>query len=572
MESLSEKSEPVSLSGDASSPKTEVTVQTQEVRRDLGDISDGNAPPKPSLSSPQLVGLVIMNVIGSYVSGYDVSNLANIQAPVYQAFGHIELLSWVSVAYALANAATIPFFRKIAGFCPLRPLACFSLLAFIVGAAICGAAPSIVVLIVGRALNGVGAAGVYQVNQYYNVTFCRPADLPRMQSLVGLCWALGILSGPAIGGAFAANPHATWRWAFYINLPLCLPLFPLLLLIPPLSLAPSTPRLTSLLALDWAGFLLHSLSLTLLSLSLLLSGTHFPWLSAATIALWTTTLVTLLLYATQQTLPLLTTAPARLLPLPLLRNRTTILTALGTCTSSTTYALTMYYTPLFFSFARGAAPLATATHLLPFIATLIVAVLLAGALLPAVRYYKAYYLAAGVLYIAGGALLATVTPATPDAAIMGYLAVLGFATGLTWQTALGITGAVLPDEGGQKLDAAALQSMAQLVPVVVALGVAGCVYQNRGLSVVRAAVAGREGFATEEEIREALAGLASAVFEAGRGGEVVTRVVEGLTGVITGLFWIVVAVGGGCFAAGLGMRWEALEFGKRRRGGEDVEE
>ncbi|KAK3319875.1 major facilitator superfamily domain-containing protein [Cercophora scortea] len=570
MESPSEKSKPVSLSGDASSQKTEITVQALEVSRNVGDTSDGNAPPKPSLSSPQLAALIVMNIIGSYVSGYDVSNLANIQAPVYQAFGHIELLPWVSVAYALANAATIPFFRKIAGFCPLRPLACFALLAFIVGAAICGAAPTIIVLIVGRALNGVGAAGVYQVNQYYNVTFCRPADLPRMQSLVGLCWALGILSGPAIGGAFAANPHATWRWAFYINLPLCLPLLPLLPLIPALSLSPSTPLLTSLLSLDWAGFLLHSFSLTLLSLSLLLSGTHFPWLSPATITLWTATLLSLLLYTTQQTLPLLTTPATRLLPIPLLRNRTTLLTALGTCTSSTTYAITMYYTPLFFSFARGAPPLATATHLLPFIAALILAVLLSGALLPTIRYYKLYYLAAGTLYILAGALLALTTPTTPDATIMGYLTILGFATGLTWQTALGITGTVLRDES-QKFDAAALQSMAQLVPVVVALVVAGCVYQNRGLSVVRAAVAGREGFATEEEIREALAGLASPVFEERRDREVVGRVVEGLTGVITGLFWIVVVVGGGCFGAGLGMRWEALDFRRRGRSG-DVEE
>ncbi|KAK0634569.1 major facilitator superfamily domain-containing protein [Bombardia bombarda] len=515
---------------------------------------------RAGLSSTQFLAIVFMNIIGSYVSGYDVSNLANIQAPIYEAFGHIELLSWVSVAYSLANAATVPVVRKIATMIPLRPLAFVSLLSFVVGATICGAAPSIRVLIVGRVLNGMGAAGVYQVNQYYNVSFCKPAELARMQSLVGLCWALGIISGPIIGGAFADNPHATWRWAFYINLPLCAIIFPTLLFIPSLSLAPATtPLLARLSTFDYAGALLHIASLSLLSITLLFSGSIWPWSSAPTIALWILTTLVLLAYLTQQSLSLLTTPHNRIMPVHLLTHRTAALTAVGTAASATTYAVTMYYSPLFFAFARGHSPLGAAVRLLPFICVLIVFIVLSGGLLPAARYYAPYYLAAGALYVVGGALLATaVGTDTDEARVMGFAAILGAATGLTWQTALGVTGVVLPGVE-DRFDAAALQSMAQLVPVVVSLSIAGCVYQNLGFSVLKEAV-GPLGFG-DGEIREALAGVASRVLrDAGDDGRVVRLAVEGLTRVITSLFWIVVAMGVVCFGAACGMRWEALDF------------
>jgi len=82
---------------------------------------------------------------------------------VYKAFGHIDLLPWVAVSYSLANASTIPIARKAATFFDLRPFLFISLTLFVVGAAICGAAPDIKVLIVGRVLNGIGAAAVYQM-------------------------------------------------------------------------------------------------------------------------------------------------------------------------------------------------------------------------------------------------------------------------------------------------------------------------------------------------------------------------------------------------------------------------
>lgn len=95
--------------------------------------------------------------------GYDVSNVANIQVPVYEAFGHIELLPWIALAYSLINVATIPLFRKLTGFLELKLVSFIAVFVLIVGSALCGAAPNINTVIAGRALIGIGAAGCYQM-------------------------------------------------------------------------------------------------------------------------------------------------------------------------------------------------------------------------------------------------------------------------------------------------------------------------------------------------------------------------------------------------------------------------
>ena len=160
-------------------PETGTSVTSQETGAPPEAVAE-DAHPRDQLPAWRFSAIVVMNILGAYISGlfssilcslkiadlllgYDVSNLANIQPSVYDAFGQIQLLPWVAVAYSLANAASVPVFRRVAAFCELRSLGSVSLALFVVGAALCGAAPTIEALIVGRALNGIGAAGVYQV-------------------------------------------------------------------------------------------------------------------------------------------------------------------------------------------------------------------------------------------------------------------------------------------------------------------------------------------------------------------------------------------------------------------------
>lgn len=94
--------------------------------------------------------------------GYDVSNVANIQAPVFNDFGHIELLPWVGLSYSVCNVAVVPLARKLTKFAEFKMLCISSLSFLIAGSALAGAASNIQSVIAGRALMAIGASVIYQ--------------------------------------------------------------------------------------------------------------------------------------------------------------------------------------------------------------------------------------------------------------------------------------------------------------------------------------------------------------------------------------------------------------------------
>lgn len=96
-------------------------------------------------------------------TGYDTSNVANIQVPIYQTFGHIEILPWITLTFSLTSVAVIPVIRKLTSFLNLKHVGLVSCLLVCSGSAIAGAAPNIQSVIVGRAFLGVSSAALYQV-------------------------------------------------------------------------------------------------------------------------------------------------------------------------------------------------------------------------------------------------------------------------------------------------------------------------------------------------------------------------------------------------------------------------
>ena len=94
------------------------------------------------------------------IIGYDLSNTANIQATIYEAMGHIEIFSWITLGYCVGIAAVVPLARRLSEIFDIRAMMIASIVVFMVGVAVTGSASNIGAVIAGRALNGVGAAGV----------------------------------------------------------------------------------------------------------------------------------------------------------------------------------------------------------------------------------------------------------------------------------------------------------------------------------------------------------------------------------------------------------------------------
>ncbi|OTA70417.1 MFS general substrate transporter [Hypoxylon sp. EC38] len=471
-------------------------------------------------------------------SGYDVSNVANIQPSIYRAFGHIELLSWVALSYSVCSIALIPLGRKLFQFGDFKTLYLGGVLFLIAGSVISGAAHNIWGVIAGRIVVALGSSTIYQGILSFNIIFTYPYELGLVQGSSGACFAIGLVLGPVVGGAFAVNNHATWRWAFYLVIPLCVISLVLQALFFPRYLW------TNIKGVDWIGNILH------IGVCMFLGSTETLGINAA-IATW--------VIFTIQAYHIGTTTENRLLsPFSILENRTVLLAWICTICGATSYGTILNYLPIYFAFNRGLSPLAAAVRLLPFIGVFIFTIILCGGLLPAVRFYKPFFIAGSALLLIGGGLLQTLNTGTSQAAVMGFEVVVAAGLGILWQLAVPVCSTFLHDTE-DRLNLALLSNMATLGGIAVALSIAGMVYQGTGFQSLKDALSDR-GF-SDIDIRELLAGVDSPVLANGD-PEILRLTLEAITEAIKDCFSIMIASGGLSLLAACSMKWEALEFKK----------
>ncbi|KAI0202040.1 major facilitator superfamily domain-containing protein [Astrocystis sublimbata] len=500
--------------------------------------------------------LVASNIL-SLINGYDVSNIANIQGPVYEAFGDIHLLPWLALSYSICNVVATPLARKLFKFYDIKVLTLSGLVLLIAGNALAGAASSLLLLIVGRAVTAFGASIVYQGILSFTVIFSYPGEIALVHASVGACFAFGILTGPVIGAAFAQNESTTWRWSFYINLPiLVIVLLLCIFALPCYSASTEKSVSTHFKEIDWIGHLLHSGTFISFGLATVFSGNAWPWGSVPQLVIWVIFTTVAVAYIVQQTFSFGTKPEHRILPVHLLRKRIVLLTFICTLAAAMTYGVAFYYEPLFYTFTRAIGPLESGTRLLCLTALFIVAILLAHSILPVAKYYMPFFLVGGVLLLAGGISLHTVTSTTPLAAVMAFSAILGAGIGVMWNLAIPVCSAVLETQE-ERLDQTTLHSIAQLGGTAFSLSVSAAIYRNIGLNLVKDA-AGFTGY-QDTEILALLAGAKSTLLES-FSPEIKKLVISAIVKTIGCLYFIVVAGAAICVIAALCLKIEPLQI------------
>jgi Major Facilitator Superfamily len=409
----------------------------------------------------------------------------------------------------------------------------------------------------------------------YISVFTTLRERPIYNALIGLAWGTGAILGPVVAGAFSGS-SATWRWAFYINLPLAAgelvpnhtlktvtnPRFPVpvtapiyIWLFPRYNPQPTISLLTKLTQIDWVGSFLNASTFVLFMIALSFSGSTWDWNTAGPITLWIFFGLSLILYVLQQTFSIFTTPQHRLFPIHFTKSRTLLLLYFTTAASASAMSICLYYVPLFFQFTRGDTALGAAVRLLPFIVLYVFFVMFSGALLPVFGRYAPWYFPSSILTIIGAALMYRVDTSTPTASIYGYEVLVAVGIGLIFQT--GYTVAAAKVDPKDVPAAIGFINVAQIGSIAIALSISGAIFQGLGYTYLRNALASYDF--PEASVRSALAGVKSVVLS---GEDTVVRdlAIDAIVATIGKLYALVLAAGALVFVSACFMRWEKLKL------------
>ncbi|KAH8690350.1 major facilitator superfamily domain-containing protein [Phaeosphaeriaceae sp. PMI808] len=525
--------------------------------------TDGSATPEQGagdaavvkMSNLQWFSVCIGLYLTAFLYGLDSTIAADVQGPILASLGELNMLPWVGTGFLLGSVATISLFGSLYNKMEVKWLYLGSIVAFEVGSAICGAAPNMKAMTVGRVVAGIGGAGMYLGCMTYISIFPAPGQRPLYTALISAFWGLGAVLGPVIGGGFAQS-KATWRWAFYINLVLAAVTAPIYIYWFPRHGAHRHEKiLPRIKNLDWLGALLNAAMYALFITACTYSGSQWLWNSGSVITLWVMTVVTTILFVLQQWTAFLTTKEDRIFPVWCLKSRTLLLLYIGTAATTAVNFFNIYYIPLFFEFTKGDGAIAVAGRLLPFIFLMIFTALLSGVLLPKLSLYAAWYVISGILALVGSVLMFHISATTPTGNIYGFQVLIGAGCGLTLQAAYSI--ALVKSPAEKATSAISFINVAQLGGGALALAIAGTLFQNVGFNTLKSALNGR-GYSSSE-IHAALAGGYSAIISDST-PEVRKITSDAIASTIANVYGISVSGAATVLAVGLLMRWEKVKM------------
>jgi EmrB/QacA subfamily drug resistance transporter len=232
-------------------------------------ISGFAPPPLSEREKNVIIGGVLLSML---LAALDQTIVAPAMPTIAAALGHAEYLPWIVTGYLLTATAMAPLYGKISDIYGRRPTIFAAILIFLVGSLVSAMAPNMLVLVIGRAIQGLGGGGLFTMTQSVIGDLVPPFERARYAAWISGTWAVASIAGPLLGGTFAEHLH--WSLIFWINIPLGL-----------VAMAIINNPLKKLHAVahnhrvDGWGALLLVVATSLLLLALNWGGSQYPWAS-----------------------------------------------------------------------------------------------------------------------------------------------------------------------------------------------------------------------------------------------------------------------------------------------------
>ncbi|KAI0506312.1 putative MFS transporter [Xylaria bambusicola] len=383
--------------------------------------------PKDYATGLKLFTVMLSICLNTALVGLELGIISTAIPGITDQFHRIQDVGWYGSSTFLVVASSSSVWGKAYKYLNVKYTYLVSTFILIIGSIVSASATNSAAVIVGRAIQGLGIGGILSGS----VIIINHVSHPKLHPpLIGMWTAVFIIStilGPLIGGAFTTS--VTWRWCFWINLPLGGPVVILILffLNIPKHVKPAQATFGEiLLHLDLPGFAFLLASLITLALALQESGQTQPWSAPSSIALlvlWPVfTIIFFIIEFFQGELAVV--------PLRLLRPRVTWANALYCFFCNSANYQIVFYLPIYFQAVRGDSAIISGVNLLPFLALFALGAVISGAAVGKTRYLQPFELISALLTTAGVALIYTLEVDSPKARYIGPQILAGFGLGL----------------------------------------------------------------------------------------------------------------------------------------------
>ncbi|KAF6518211.1 hypothetical protein HZS61_002289 [Fusarium oxysporum f. sp. conglutinans] len=422
----------------------------QPTTQDFSDSSNTETatpePKQPSLQEAEpstddgythgarLVAITVSLLLGMFLVAIDNTILGTAIPKITDEFHDLNKVSWYGAAYFMTFGGGFQStWGKLYKFFPIKTWYLISLLIFEIGSLICAVAPGPTALIVGRAIAGLGGSGV-TVGVFTIFGFvAAPETRPQLLGFTGANYGVAAVLGPLVGGAF--TDRVTWRWCFYINLPiggLAAVIFVFLFQTPTKAMAAKATLKEKLLQTDLIGASLMMALIVSYILALQYGGQTHAWDSSVVIGLLVGFVAILAVFVAWEVYQ-----KERAMIVPrLFVKRYVFVGCSFMFFFGGAYFTILYYLPIYFQSVHNSSAIGSGVRMLALIIPLTIAAIVQGITLMKIGIIPLFWVIGGTLATVGCGLLFTMDDQTSTGKWIGYQILVGFTAGFTFQVAI----------------------------------------------------------------------------------------------------------------------------------------
>ncbi|KAJ3289465.1 hypothetical protein HDU79_004048 [Rhizoclosmatium sp. JEL0117] len=393
---------------------------------------------KVHLSKAQFISVFVGLLLGIMMAALDQTIVSTALKSVVADLGHQDLVPWIGSAYLFTAAPFGALYGKFADIFGRKWVFVFALVVFELGSFLCGIAPNMATLILGRAVAGVGGGGIFSCVLIIISDIVSIQDRGKYQGMIGACFGLSSVIGPLIGGAF--SDHVSWRWCFYINLPLGVITVATVIAFLPFPI-PEGSMASKIKRIDVFGIITLFASILCLITPLQLGGSVWAWNSAQTIIMFVLFPFCFAAFVYVE----LRIASDPIVPAGMFLNSSVpALLVVALCMGAGFFSA-VYYISLFFQVVNGDSATSAGVQTIPLVFGVVILSIASGIYISKTGNYKRFYYIGPVFQIIGASLISTLNKDSNTAQKIFYLLIFGIGCGSLVQTrVLGIQASVPP--------------------------------------------------------------------------------------------------------------------------------